>query len=76
MTGTSQQLSSQSDPRDNLRSSFDVGYSHRSGRRQVNVCCIRFCKVSVACNDPSPLFLFFLMFRVLLSAGEHLNKNS
>ena len=31
--------------------SFDVRYSHCSGRCQVNACCVGFCTVSVACNE-------------------------
>ena len=40
------------DPSDNFRSSgFDVGYSYCNGRCQVSVCCVRFCTISVACNE-------------------------
>ena len=39
------------DPSDNFRSSFDVRYSHCSGRCKVSVCFVGFCTVSVACNE-------------------------
>ena len=41
-----------SDPCDNLRGFFDVGY-----RCQVSVCCVRFCTVSVACNEVAVVVL-------------------
>ena len=41
------------DPCDNLRGSFDEGYSHCSGTCQVSVCCVRFCTVSVECKEVS-----------------------
>ena len=46
-----------SDPCDNLRGFFDVGYSHCSSRCQVSVCCVRFCTVSVACSEVAVVVL-------------------
>ena len=37
--------------------SFDVGLSHCRGWFQVSVCSVRFCMVSVACNEVAVVVL-------------------